>query len=150
MARPVIRDRFSDRVPVTLDTGDESYTRQEFYRECDINRMMAKYMKTGVPPVGVGLGRYGDFSSVEDFMQAQEIVRDAVAQFSMLPSKVRERFGNDPSRFLAFIADKANLEEARKLGLLKEEPAPIKPLLVEIAAGEVKQEVLKTTEVKPA
>lgn len=111
--------------------GHPSMTKQEFKNDCDINRIMAKYKVTGVLPVGMGIGRYGDFSGVEDFQQAQEIIIQAETQFAALPSAVRDRFDNSPLKLLEFIADKSNLAEAKKLGLLKEEAvSPVEPKVV--------------------
>jgi len=43
--------------------------------------------------------------------------------FEALPAKIRDRFANSPERFLAFLADPDNLDEAVKLGLVnKPEP----------------------------
>lgn len=104
-----------------------SMTKQEFKNECDINRIMAKYKVTGVLPEGMGVGRYGDFTGVEDFQHAQEILIQAETQFAALPSDVRDRFDNSPLRLLEFVADRKNLEEAKKLGLLKDEAVAVPP-----------------------
>lgn len=110
------------------NSGGPSRTKQASADECDINQMMARYQKTGHLPLGMGVGRYGDFDTVDDFLSAQLIVKTAELQFNSLPAEVRGRFNNQPQALLAFIQDPANLEEARKLGLLKEE---IKPKAVE-------------------
>lgn len=100
---------------------EESRTQQEFRDECDINKMMKAYMKTGTVEPTAAVGRYGDFSSVPDFHMAQNIIALAHEQFDALPAHVRRRFDNDPARMLEFVGDRANLEEARKLGLLVDE-----------------------------
>lgn len=100
----------------------EGRTQQDAVDECDINVIMRRYVKTGVLPPGMGLGQYGDFSTAEDYLDAQNIIIQARAQFDSLPSNVRERFSNSPVSMLAFLGDKNNIEEARKLGLLKDEP----------------------------
>jgi len=51
-------------------------------------------------------------------------------RFEALPSLVRERFANDPSRMLAFVADKANAKEAESLGLLAPKAPPPAPPVV--------------------
>lgn len=105
-----------------LDTGTETQTKQEFKDECDINRIMRKYQRHGVElPAGLPVGTYGDFSRVTDYREAQDILLQARAQFDALPAKVRDRFQNEPANLLAFVSDAANLEEARSLGLLREE-----------------------------
>lgn len=107
--------------PVGVEFDEGTRTKQEFKNECDINRIMAKYLRTGVPPPGVGIGRYGDFSSVGDFREAQECLVRAQGQFAALPAKVREKFRNDPGEFLKFVHDEKNYDEALSLGLLKDE-----------------------------
>lgn len=117
---PDIRDRWSrPRSSVTFVGAGR--TKQEFKNDCDINRIMAKYVRTGVPPAGVGYGRYGDFSAVPDYMAARNLMIKAEAQFAALPSKIRERFSNRPEDFLKFVADPKNFDEALTLGLLSDE-----------------------------
>lgn len=102
-----------------------SLTQQQFKDECDINVMVKRFGGVPPPPVGVDLGRFADFSSAPDYFEAQQLLVRARAQFDALPAVVRRRFGNDPQQLLAFVSDKANLAEARELGLLKaEDPAP--------------------------
>lgn len=98
-----------------------SRTKQSFKDECDINKIMRRYVVHGVLPQGVGVAKYGDFSEAGTYLEAQNIIIKARAQFSSLPSKVRERFRNDPAEFLKFVQDKGNAEEAQQLGLLREE-----------------------------
>lgn len=116
-------DGVSRRPPdeVTDFEDGSSMTKQEFAAECDLNLMMKRYVQSGVPPNTVGVGSYDDFYAAPDFLQAQLIVKRAQDQFSELSSDIRERFGNDPARFLAFVGDEKNFEDALKLGLLSDE-----------------------------
>lgn len=108
------------RPRVTLTTG-KGRTKQAAKDECDINAIMRRYVKSGMWPAGVSVGSYGDFDLPGDLMDAYEMVKRAELQFASLPSEVRERFKNRPALFLAFVQDKANQAEAKKLGLLEEE-----------------------------
>lgn len=108
-------------------SGDKVRTVQADKDACDINKIMARYAKTGELPPGIGIGSYGDFSEVGEYLDAVTAVERAKEQFAALPSKVRERFANDPARLLAFVHDSRNLEEARALGLLGDVPAPATP-----------------------
>lgn len=96
-------------------------TKQEFKQECDINYLMDRMVNYGEMPRTLPVGRYGDFSEVGDYMEALQRVEDARVQFSELPAKVRDRFQNDPAKFLDWIHTKGNLEEANELGLLSDE-----------------------------
>lgn len=99
-------------------------TKQSAKDECDINRIMARYLKTGQVPGGVLGGSYGDVSSGVDYLEAQGIILNARKQFEMLPAKVRDRFQNNPFEMLEFVGDEKNIPEARKLGLLPPEENP--------------------------
>lgn len=122
MAKVTIHDGLINPPPDSpLECLDPSRTVQDAKDECDINVIMQRYKTMGVMPQGVGVGVYGDFSGAEDFQAAQETIMRARAQFDALPSEVRARFKNDPAGLLAFVADKNNLEEAARMGLLKDE-----------------------------
>lgn len=128
------------------DVDPEGLTRQEFKEECDINRIMARYGGEVPLPVA-GDPLYGDFSELGDYQAARDVLLRAREQFELLPSKVRDRFRNDPEAFLAFVGDQENADEARKLGLLKPvepPPPPAVPMEVVIVDGaKFKPEVLK-------
>ena len=64
-----------------------------------------------------GTPSYGDFSSVLEFQQAQNILIEAQDAFDALPASLRKRFDNDPAVMLEFIENPDNREEAEKLGL---------------------------------
>lgn len=110
------------KVSLSFDP-DQDRTQQEFVDECDINNIMARYMKTGVIDfVNQHEPQYGDATGWE-FQEAQNVVVSAKNMFSDLPAKIRERFGNDPAKFLDFINDDENRVEAAKMGLLSPEKA---------------------------
>lgn len=116
-------------------------TDQDSKEEADINNIMAAYLRGEPLPANVRMATYGDFYDAPDFHQAQVILTTAQEQFNALPSSVRTRFDNDPARFLAFVHDRSNLEEARKLGLLTEvqkEAAPPPPTTTTDKAPETK------------
>lgn len=125
-------------------------TKQEFKEECDINCLMERY--AGVPPPGARAGLYGDFSTVGDFQEAQERYLSALAQFEALPSKVRERFANNPAALLAAVdlssADESVRVELQELGVLNKPappPAPPAEPPVVVPPGTVKVETVKTS-----
>lgn len=103
-----------------------SLTKQSFAEEADINTIVRRFGITGQLPSNVVAPTFGDFTSVVDYQTALNAVIAAQGAFMMLPAEVRERFGNDPQRFVEFTSDDANYDEARKLGLLMpgDEPVP--------------------------
>ncbi|AXH72218.1 MAG: internal scaffolding protein [Microviridae sp.] len=123
-----IGGNFEDGLRMADDV--EPRTKQAFKEECDINNIMRKYLEGAPIPANVSVGRYGDFSSGADYLEAQSILLTAREQFAALPAKVRERFGNNPAQLLEFVADPKNLDEARKLGLLKLEEPKAPPVVV--------------------
>lgn len=104
----------------------ETRTEQSHRQAVNINTIVAKARK-GIPPrIQKGEGLYGDFTGYVDFHTQVQRLQDAKDDFMCLPARVRERFLNDPGRLLDFIADPANEDEARELGLLPD--APGRPL----------------------
>lgn len=108
-----------------IDFSDSpSLAQQHFRDECDINVMVQRFQRTGVPdspPVPPGVQ---DFSQVHDFQSAMQVIIESQSAFASLPSRLRERFGNDPSRYLEFVYDEANRDEAVKLGMIPAPPPP--------------------------
>lgn len=120
-----VRNRFSPRVRVATVGGDPSGgAKQSMKAECDINNIMARYIKTGVVNHVNEFGaQYGEVPSVS-FHEAVNLVRQAQETFDALPAQLRKRFSNDPGEFLAFFEDEKNREEGVRLGLVKPaEPA---------------------------
>ncbi|WNK13289.1 MAG: internal scaffolding protein [Microvirus sp.] len=105
-------------------TGEVTYppsrTKQQFKDECDINNIIRAFKVTrqiSHMRANAEQGTYTDLPDPLDFQESLNVVLAAEASFATLPAKVRERFGNDPQGFLAFMADPANQDEVIKLGL---------------------------------
>lgn len=98
----------------------ERLTKQEFAAECDVNNILARAQRDGfVEHINHAAPQWGvDVSQVVDFQSALNLVNEAQASFMQLPGKVRARFDNDPGKFLAWVDQPGNKEEARLLGLL--------------------------------
>lgn len=95
-----------------------SKTRQSEKDACDINKIMAKYTKTGrLPDLIRQNPLYGDFSKVVDYQQAIDIIQKAKMQFDELSLEVRKRFDYDPAKFLEFAENSQNISEMVKMGL---------------------------------
>lgn len=95
-------------------------TQQHFRDETDINILVARFQRTGVPPAP-SVPPLSAFDEIFDFQSAMQTIIDANASFASLPSNLRARFSNDPGAFLNFVHDDANRDEAVRLGLV---PAP--------------------------
>lgn len=128
--KPFIRDAYNyDRDLVSDETGlmclDDSRTKQSFAEECDINTIVRRFNLTGQLPSNVRAPTYGDFEEVFDYHSAMNAILEAERSFMMMPAEVRDRFGNDPQRFLEFVNDDHNRDEAVKLGLVLPQAAQL-------------------------
>jgi len=119
-----LRNGRSERSRVTLETPpDATGAKQSMKDECDINTIMARYVKTGtIEHFNRHSGSYGHVDAFS-YHEALTIVKKAEDMFAELPAQVRKRFANDPEGFLAFVQDEKNLPEMRKLGLAMPEKA---------------------------
>lgn len=123
-----------ERKRVQVDcSNDKIITKQSFKNECDINRIMAKYLKTGVMSDAALNQRnaiFADVSEIGDFQQNQQVIQEADKAFNTLPPEIRNRFHNSPAQLLDFCSNPENREEAIELGIITqvdETPLPEPP-----------------------
>ncbi len=135
---------YSPRHRVQIEFAEKGMTKQSFAKECDINNIMARYQKTGaVSHFSSHQGEYG-FASGLTFTEAMMTVTKAQQLFAGLPSKVRNRCGNDPAYFLDFVQDEANAVELVELGLMD------RPDVVEAGAPDTAVEAVEEAQQPPA
>lgn len=122
------RKAYDPQMRVTLDCSvDAGRTKQEFKKDCDINRIVAKYQKTGIIDHARKFSGEYAFATGLDFQAAMELVKNGEEMFAALPSSLRNRFANDPAQFLDFVQDPANAQELVDLGLADPVPVPDVP-----------------------
>jgi len=111
---------------VLVDTSlIPSMTKQSFKDECDINILMSRYERTGVLDfVNEHEAHYGDISPIE-FHEAMNIVAQGKSMFEAMPGALRARFENEPAKFLEFVQDERNRDEAVSLGLVNPTPKAV-------------------------
>lgn len=103
-----------------------SLTQQHFKDDCDINKIIERFTRTGLLPQYPGEEmQFGDYTAAVDYHEAMTIVAQAREQFEALPSAVRDKFDNDPVKMLDFVSKKENIEESVKLGLLNRQALEI-------------------------
>lgn len=107
-----------ERIRVQSTPTGESKTEQAHRQKVNINSIMSKYNMTGVMPSTRHPAMYGDFTTSGDFHSAMNRIIDAQQEFASLPSKIRNRFDNDPGKLIDFLSDPANLKEAYDLELI--------------------------------
>ena len=69
--------------------------------------------------------QYQEFDGVFDFQTAMNLVRTSQEAFEAMPATVRDRFNNDPARFMDFVNDADNYDEALKMGIVNPRPKPV-------------------------
>lgn len=114
---------------VSNDTGleclDKSLAKQSEASMCDVNVIVQRWLKSGgAMDLSQRVGQFLDVADVPDYHTSLNFVKSAESMFLALPVSVRERFDNDPGRFLAFAQDPANVPELVSMGLGK---APVEP-----------------------
>ena len=123
------------RRPKGLTFDLPTRTQQHMKDECDINKIMARYQKTGlIEHLTDKVPTYGDMPESIDYLEAMQTVAEAKTAFEHLPSTVREKFSNNPEEWLEFIHDAESVDEAiEALGLVPDairnppEAAPTEP-----------------------
>ena len=105
--------------------GNEKYshdfpdgiTEQYHNDSCDINKILAQFMETGImPPTNQRTPNYMDVSEV-DFHDMQTQIANANSLFEELPEHVKATFDNQPHKFLQFAENPDNLQALTDMGL---------------------------------
>jgi hypothetical protein len=104
--------------------GNEDYsqsftdglTEQHHTDTCDINKILAQFMETGIMPQTKANPQYADVSEL-DFTQMQNQLATAKTLFEELPEQVKARFNNEMHTFLHFAENPNNLPELVDMGL---------------------------------
>lgn len=115
------RTAVSPRLPVVMEFPENSpFTKQEFKDEADINILMQRYQNNGeIPAINQRAPQFLD-ATCFDYQKNMEQIAEANSIFAELPSSMRNRFENDPGKFLAFCGDPANRAEMADMGLLRD------------------------------
>ena len=118
------------------ETTGESLTQQHFAKEADIKTIIRKHDRTGIiSHVARGVAQYGDYSEINEYREALDMVNSANASFMELPSELRAMFHNDAGEFFEFATNPANGEKMIEMGL-KEAP----PVLEEPSRSQKKRQ----------
>jgi len=140
------RTAYGAKLKVAIATGD-GLTEQNHKDETDINNIVRKYNKTGlIDHLNQFEKQYGDMTGY-DYQEAMNTVAAANTMFEGLPSSIRNKFDNDPAKFINFVDDEANADKLVEMGLVKpkttidvDEGAKAPVEAVETAEAEVKTE----------
>ena len=125
MTKAKFKTAYGDRVRVTADPVGESLTQQHFKKSTDIVEIIKKHDRTGIiEHVQRGVAQYGDYSEVNEYREALDLVNNANASFMELPAELRAMFGNNAGEFFEFATNPENEEKMQELGLVKRPEAP--------------------------
>lgn len=102
--------------------NDPILTVQADRNEVDINRIVARIERGLAIPIFEGEPFYGDVSELGGLQEAIMKVKESEKLFMQYPASMREKFDNDPVKFVEFLSDSKNLDEARTMGLVDKEP----------------------------
>lgn len=98
---------------------EASLTVQADAEQADINYIVKQFGLTGMLPYGRQAVTDVDFTDMPtDYHTALNLIHEADSYFMQFPADARSRFDNDAGKFLSFINDSANYEEAVSLGFI--------------------------------
>lgn len=131
MTKSKFKTSYGERSRVQVSTVGESLTQQHHAHDADVRNIIKQYDRTGlIANVNRGVARYGDYSEVNEYREALDLVIGANESFAELPAKIREMFSNDAGAFFEFATNPENAAEMVKLGLAEApevvEEAPIR------------------------
>lgn len=97
--------------------SDDGLTEQHHADTCDINKILAQFMETGILPTTTNKDpQYGDVSE-HNFQEVQNQLANAKTLFEELPDLVKAQFDNKPFKFLHFAEDPKNMDALVEMGL---------------------------------
>lgn len=108
-----------------IDCGDEQITKQSFADECDIHKILKQYQQTGIiNHISPNQPRYLDLPDNLDYQSSLNIIMEAQDAFMTLSSSVRDRYGNNPEKFLEALNDPSQREFLESVGVFESKKAP--------------------------
>jgi len=116
-------------------TNAPSKTAGYLGKDTRVDSVLKKYATQGVDVRNAGVfmasvasAPFGRGETQYDYQVMLNEVRRTEEYFRRLPVRIREKFANSAINMVRFMADRSNLEECQKLGLITPEPeAPPAP-----------------------
>lgn len=121
-----------------LDCGTEMVTKQNHKDECDIHKILNQYQRTGIiNHISPHQPQYLDLPDELDYQSSLNLILEAQAAFATLPAEIRDKYGNDPAKFLAALNDPKQREFLEEIGVFEKKPEPKGPMEVRIVPDPV-------------
>lgn len=133
-------------IPPDNGTYCEDKVDHEGKEYVDVNELMKKWDPAGTQfsklltqghVTTAGLP-YDDYTDAPTFQEALDIAIHGKEQFAALPANIRNRFENDPVRFLQYVNDPSTLEEQYSLGIRIKKVEPPKDATLKDVVDAVK------------
>lgn len=123
--REAVRMAYSEIHETPLnDDGSICYvTKQGLKGQCEINSVIKKYPQKIINArLVMDEAKFADVSGA-DFQRSMNVITDVTYNFSKLPSKIRNKFGNDPAKYLNYLAEPgvANIDDINRMEDTKKE-----------------------------
>lgn len=88
---------------------------QECLEPTKIENIIRRFEEGDPTALGHGSGIYADISDMPtNIIEAQKRIQDVQAKFASLPIDIKEKFGNDPTVFMAEILSGEGLQKLKK------------------------------------
>lgn len=133
---PKFRTPYTEHLRVPKMFARPSRTKQEFKEECDPNRIVQNFMRTGnLELIQKSKGQYLDLTQLPvTYHEALQLVVDSTNAFQTLPANIRDMFGNDVNAFMLATQDDPEgvYKELMKAGKASQNP-PSSPTPAESA-----------------
>lgn len=140
-----VRSKYSPRIGIVVETGDESPTQQHFKDQCDINKIARSIEATGSSEhVKQARERYGDFTELFDVGTNFDRAAKAEQLFQQVPVELRKRVGHTIPGLFEFIQKQENFEDCVKFGIFDKPAEPSAP----VAAAEPAPQATKSGAMK--
>lgn len=124
--RPMAKKLYSflhpSRRRVQTELPEGSQVQQEFAKELDINYLVEKHVRAGIPFPTATRDQFMDVSSLPNFQEASDAVRRAEESWMSLDAKIRRHFGDKMENFLGALHDKSRVDELVRLKVFKKPP----------------------------
>jgi len=116
--REVVKEFLKPKFKRDKDGKPVYITEQSHKSQCDVNKIIAKYNKTGlISHVSEIKAEFGDIPAV-DYKEMQDRLVKMNNEFDKLPYQIKKRFGNNPYALISFMENAENRKEAEDLGLI--------------------------------
>lgn len=90
--------------PFAQDFSGPSRTDQSFKNTCDVNRIIERYIQTGLDPAPGRAEQTFGFASSKTYEEVTREIAEVNSAFASLPSAERASHSNDPAAWLDSLA----------------------------------------------